>query len=47
MVIVTGAFVAQHAQEQIGGEGTLLIEKADRRGQDYVGETGARIMWPP
>jgi hypothetical protein len=28
MVIVTGAFVAQHAQEQIGGEGTLLIEKA-------------------
>jgi len=28
MVIVTGAFVAQHAQEQIGGEGTLLIEEA-------------------
>ena len=28
MVIVTGAFVAQRAQEQIGGEGTLLIEKA-------------------
>jgi hypothetical protein len=28
MVIVRGAFVAQHAQEQIGGEGSLLIEKA-------------------
>jgi hypothetical protein len=28
MVIVTGAFIAQHAQEQIGGEGTLLIERA-------------------
>jgi hypothetical protein len=28
VVIVTGAFVAQSAQEQIGGEGSLLIEKA-------------------
>ena len=28
MVIVAGAFVAQRAEEQIGGEGTLLIEKA-------------------
>ena len=30
MVTVTGAVIAQHAQEQIGGEGTLLIEEAGR-----------------
>jgi hypothetical protein len=39
MVIVTGAFVAQHAQEQIGGEGTLLIEKAGLP-RTQIGATG-------